>query len=53
MPKVTDFSEMACSISRSFDLLGQTWVPLIVRDIYCGIHRFDELQADLGVAVRS
>lgn len=41
---------MACSIARTLDVVGEPWSLLIVRDINVGMHRFDELQADLGVS---
>ena len=50
MPPRTDFAAITCSISRAFALLGESWVPLILRDVYCGIVRFDDLHLDLGVA---
>ncbi|WP_131738169.1 winged helix-turn-helix transcriptional regulator [Actinomadura roseirufa] len=46
----TDFAGIACSIARSAALVGDPWALLIVRDVALGLHRFDELQRDLGVA---
>jgi DNA-binding HxlR family transcriptional regulator len=46
----TDFGEMACSIARTLDVLGEPWSPLILRDVYVGLTRFDQLQADLGIS---
>jgi DNA-binding HxlR family transcriptional regulator len=46
----TDFSEMACSIARTFDVMGEPWTPLILRDIWVGMSRFEQLQADLGIS---
>ena len=46
----TQFGEMACSIARTIDVLGEPWSPLIVRNIYIGITRFDQLQQSLGVS---
>lgn len=50
MPQRTDFSAMACSIARSWDVIGEPWTPLIIRDLFIGLHRFDQLKADLGIA---
>lgn len=50
MPRTTDFSAIVCSIARAADVVGPSWVPLILRDVYCGITRFEDLRADLGVA---
>jgi DNA-binding HxlR family transcriptional regulator len=46
----TDFSEMACSIARTFDVMGEPWSPLILRDIWVGMSRFEQLQTDLGIS---
>ncbi|KIA66451.1 winged helix-turn-helix transcriptional regulator [Nocardia vulneris] len=46
----TNFGEMACSIARTLDVIGEAWSPLILRDVFVGMTRFDQLQADLGVS---
>jgi DNA-binding HxlR family transcriptional regulator len=46
----TDFSKMACSIARTLDVIGESWSPLILRDIWVGLTRFEQLQADLGIS---
>lgn len=46
----TRFGDMACSIARTLDIIGEPWSPLILRDIYVGITRFDALQQDLGIS---
>jgi DNA-binding HxlR family transcriptional regulator len=46
----TDFSKMECSIARSLALAGEPWSPLVIRDVYVGINRFDEIQRDLGIS---
>jgi DNA-binding HxlR family transcriptional regulator len=48
--KRTDFAGIACSIARSAAIVGDPWSLLVVRDVAVGLHRFDELQRDLGVA---
>jgi DNA-binding HxlR family transcriptional regulator len=47
--KRTPFSEWPCSIARSMDLLGDWWTPLVLRDAYFGIKRFEDFQRDLGI----
>jgi DNA-binding HxlR family transcriptional regulator len=32
------------------DLLGDWWTPLVLRDAFYGIRRFDEFQQGLGIA---
>jgi len=46
----TNFGDMACSIARTLDVIGEPWSPLVLRDVYVGIRRFDELQAELEIS---
>ncbi|MEV6648258.1 helix-turn-helix domain-containing protein [Amycolatopsis sp. NPDC051371] len=47
----TNFSELAaCSIARTLDVIGEPWSPLILRDVWVGISRFEQIQADLGIS---
>ena len=41
---------MACSVARTLGIVGDAWSMLVLRDIFRGQRRFDELQADLGIA---
>jgi len=41
---------MHCSLARGLDLIGDWWSPLIVRDLFLGVARFDELVEDLGIS---
>lgn len=46
----TSFSGIHCSLARSLELIGDWWTPLIVRDVFLGVTRFDDLVEDLGVS---
>ena len=46
----TNFGEMACSIARTLDVIGEPWSPLILRDVWVGFTRFEQIQADLGIS---
>ncbi len=46
----TAFGAMACSIARTMDVVGEPWSPLILRNIYMGVSRFDQLQQSLGLS---
>jgi DNA-binding HxlR family transcriptional regulator len=48
--RLTDLSEMNCSIARTLDVVGEWWTLLILRDALRGTRRFDDFQASLGVA---
>jgi DNA-binding HxlR family transcriptional regulator len=47
--KRTPFSDWPCSIARSMDLLGDWWTPLVLRDAFFGVKRFEDFQRDLGI----
>ncbi|HWL88149.1 MAG TPA: helix-turn-helix domain-containing protein [Polyangiaceae bacterium] len=44
------FAEFHCSIARALDHIEPAWTPLILRDVFFGLRRFDELCKDLGIA---
>ena len=46
----TNFGELACSIARTLDVIGEPWSPLILRDVWVGFTRFEQLQAELGIS---
>lgn len=46
----TRFGDMACSIARTLDVIGEPWSPLILRDVWVGMTRFDQIQSDLGIS---
>ena len=46
----TQFGDMACSIARTLDVIGEPWSPLILRDVFAGIRRFEQIQQDLGIS---
>lgn len=41
---------MACSIARTLEIAGEPWSPLILRDIWVGTTRFDEILRSLGIS---
>jgi DNA-binding HxlR family transcriptional regulator len=46
----TSFARMHCSLARGLELIGDWWSPLIIRDLFLGVARFDELVEDLGIS---
>lgn len=38
------------SIAQTLELIGDRWTMLILRDVFRGLRRFDELRTELGVA---
>jgi DNA-binding HxlR family transcriptional regulator len=45
-----DYEGQDCSIARALEVVGERWTLLIIRDIFQGRRRFDQLQASLGIA---
>ncbi len=39
-----------CSIAKSLELVGERWTMLVVREVFLGHRRFDEIAARLGIA---
>lgn len=39
-----------CSIAATLNVISDRWTMLILRDVFRGVHRFSELQCDLGIA---
>jgi DNA-binding HxlR family transcriptional regulator len=48
--KRTSFRRWPCSIARTVDLLGDWWTPLVLREAFYGVRRFDQFQSALGIA---
>ncbi|MET8427027.1 winged helix-turn-helix transcriptional regulator [Nocardia sp. CA-151230] len=48
--KRTSFARWPCSVARTMDLLGDWWTPLVLREAFYGVRRFDEFQQELGIA---
>jgi DNA-binding HxlR family transcriptional regulator len=44
------FAELNCSIARPLSFLGERWSLLVLRELFLGRRRFDEMQETLGVA---
>src|SRR5436190_21136136 len=47
---IESFASQNCSIARSLSVLGERWTLLVLRELFLGRRRFDEMQAELGVA---
>jgi DNA-binding HxlR family transcriptional regulator len=45
-----EYEGQVCSIARTLEIVGERWTLLIVRDVFLGRRRFDQLQESLGVA---
>jgi DNA-binding HxlR family transcriptional regulator len=45
-----DYTDQNCSVARTLEVVGERWTLLIVRDAFRGLTRFDQFQANLGIA---
>jgi DNA-binding HxlR family transcriptional regulator len=45
-----EYEGQNCSIARTLELIGERWTLLILRDVFLGVRRFEDFQANLGVA---
>ena len=44
------YAEKNCSIAKPLSFLGERWTVMVLRDLFLGRRRFDDIQASLGVA---
>jgi DNA-binding HxlR family transcriptional regulator len=45
-----DYESGACSAARALEVLGDRWTMLVLREVFNGVRRFDEISSHLGVA---
>ncbi len=45
-----DYPTQYCPVASTLVVIGERWTLLVIRDIFLGIRRFEEIQRDLGVA---
>jgi DNA-binding HxlR family transcriptional regulator len=44
-----DYETQTCSVARSLEVVGERWSLLIMRSVFLGVHRFDDLREELGI----
>lgn len=45
-----DYPQQQCSLARALEVVGERWSLLIVRDVFAGVRRFEDIHRSLGVA---
>jgi DNA-binding HxlR family transcriptional regulator len=45
-----EYEDQVCSVANALEVVGERWSLLILREVFLGVRRFDEIQADLGIA---
>jgi DNA-binding HxlR family transcriptional regulator len=44
-----DQSPENCSVARTLEVIGEKWTILVLREVFNGLRRFDEMQRHLGI----
>ncbi len=45
-----DYNSQTCSIAGALAVVGERWSLLIVRNVFLGVRRFEQMQSNLGIA---
>ena len=43
-------TDMNCSVAQCLEVVGEWWSMLILRDVFLGVTRFDDIQERLGIS---
>jgi DNA-binding HxlR family transcriptional regulator len=46
----TSFAGFQCSLAQALEVAGDWWTPLILRDVFAGLSRFDDIVDDIGIS---
>ena len=38
-----------CSVARTLEVIGERWTTLVLREVFHGVRRFDDIQRRLGI----
>jgi DNA-binding HxlR family transcriptional regulator len=47
---VSNLERERCSIVGALDAIGDTWSVLVLRQVFFGVHRFNDIQDGLGIS---
>jgi DNA-binding HxlR family transcriptional regulator len=48
-PEALAWSADNCTIGRAMDILGEKWTVLVLREVFVGIRRFEDLRVRTGI----
>lgn len=48
--KKSGLADLACSVARTIDLVGDGWSLMVVRELFLGSRRFDEIVAQTDIS---
>lgn len=46
----SDLADMPCAVARAIERVGDTWTLMILRELFLGSRRFDDLQQNTGAS---
>ena len=46
----SDLSRTTCTVARTIEIVGDAWALMILREMFLGSHRFDEMQQLTGAS---
>ncbi|MGQ0464376.1 MAG: winged helix-turn-helix transcriptional regulator [Sporichthyaceae bacterium] len=49
----SEYPDQACSVARALEVVGERWTLLILRDVFWGRRRFDELMESVAGVTRT
>ena len=44
------FADIECGVAQSLEVVGEWWSLMVVREVFYGRRRFEEMHEDLGIA---
>jgi len=48
-PAALDWSSENCSVARTLDVIGEKWTLVVLREVFQGIRRFEDMRARTGI----
>jgi DNA-binding HxlR family transcriptional regulator len=48
-PEALDFSTDTCTIARAMTVLGEKWTLVVLREVFNGVRRFDDMRVRTGI----
>lgn len=45
-----EYDTTLCSIGRTLDIVGEKWTMLVLREVFNGVRRFDQIRDHVGVS---
>ena len=45
-----DYSTENCSVQRTLDVIGEKWTMIVLREVFNGVRRFDDMHRHAGIS---